>query len=221
MPLPPIPADCHSDPWDQIYAAKGAAGVSWYQPSPSRSLQWIEALAPERSSALIDVGAGASTLVDGLLKRGYQDISVLDRSALGLALSRSRVLANEDLAPLIARAHWLHGDLLELALPAHRFDCWHDRAVFHFLTTDLERQRYRRQLQHALRPGGHVVVATFAEDGPQRCSGRPVIRYSPAELASALGAGFSLLHHAHDHHLTPSGAQQSFLYACFVSTSVS
>lgn len=203
------------DGWDAIYAAKGACGVSWYQASPSPSVQWIEALAPEPTSQLIDVGAGASTLVDALLKRGYRAITLLDQSAIALAMTRERLQADPVLAQWVTGIDWLQGDLLDAVLPHHGYDLWHDRAVFHFFTSESERQRYRQLLRQALRPGGHLILATFAADGPSHCSGQPVRRYSLEDLVLALGPGFDLVDHRQDRHLTPAGHGQPFLHACF------
>lgn len=208
-------SDQPHDGWDAIYAAKGAFGVSWYQASPSLSLQWIEAFAPGPSSQLIDVGAGASTLVDGLLRRGYRDITLLDQSQIALALTCTRLQADPVLAQWFTCIQWLQGDLFEVVLPHHGFDLWHDRAVFHFFASESKRRRYRQMLSHSLRPGGHLIVATFAADGPSHCSGQPVMRYSLDELVQAFGPGFDLVDHRQDRHLTPSGQSQPFLHACF------
>lgn len=203
------------DGWDFIYAEKGEAGVSWYQADPRHSLQWIEALAPDRTSALIDVGAGASTLVDGLLKRGYGAITLLDQSEIALALTRARLQTDPVLARLSSGIDWLHADLLDAVLPHQAFDLWHDRALFHFFTSESQRRRYLQVVRYALRSGGSLIIAVFAEDGPTHCSGQLVRRYSLGELSLVLGSEFNLVDHRLDSHLTPSGHRQSFLHACF------
>ena len=169
-----VSTDSGFEDGDRVHATRGESGVSWFQSSPGCSLAWIEALCPDRSSALIEVGSGASTLVDSLLKQGYRHITLLDCSPLALSLACARLLADQQRSPLLERVHWRQGDLLTHRLPAQAFDLWHDRAVFHFLVHERERQCYRQQLQHELRPGGTLIVRTFAADGPTRCSGRPV-----------------------------------------------
>jgi len=192
--------------WEHVYQTKGPEQVSWFQAEARLSRQLIEQLAPERTNAIIDIGAGASTLVDGLLDAGYDALTVLDLSAAALHLAGARLGARA------TRVRWQQGDILDAALPAQAFDVWHDRAVFHFLTTDVERERYLEQVRHALRPGGLVLVATFAEDGPLRCSGLDVARYSPAQLHAAFGPSFTFLESHRELHTTPSGATQAFTY---------
>lgn len=207
----------HATPshWDQVYSLNGDSGVSWYQPFPRWSLEQIRLLLPDRSSSLVDVGAGASTLVDALLREGYQNITLLDCSAVALSLTRTRLLANSDLAHHCQRVCWLQTDLLTHEFAHQSLDGWHDRAVFHFLTTEVDRHRYRQRLGQALRPGGFLFLSTFAEDGPVRCSGRPVVRYSIEKLDQAVGPGLTLVHHEHQRHRTPVGRDQTFLAACF------
>lgn len=207
----------HSTPshWDQVYALNGEAGVSWYQRVSHWSLEQIRLLLPDRSSALVDVGAGASTLVDGLLLEGYQNITLLDCSAVALSLTRARLVANSDLAHHYQRVDWLQADLLTHEFSHQSVDGWHDRAVFHFLTKEADRHRYCQRLNHALRPGGFLFLSTFAVDGPVRCSGHPVVRYSIETLGQAVGLGLKLVHHEHQRHRTPAGRFQIFLAACF------
>ena len=201
--------------WDSLYASQGDTGVSWYQPSTIHSLEWIDTLLPDRTTSVIDVGAGASTFVDELLRRGRQKITLLDQSEVALRLTQERLLANADYAAKLSGINWIHGDLLMSILPRHRFDLWHDRAVFHFFRSKTQRDQYLHRLSHALRPGGYFIVSTFAADGPSHCSGLAVMRYSLDELVSALGADFRLVVQQADRHLTPSGKYQSFLHACF------
>jgi SAM-dependent methyltransferase len=198
-----------------VYALNGEAGVSWYQPFPRWSLEQIRLLLPDRSSALVDIGAGDSTLVDGLLLEGYQNITLLDCSAVALSLTRARLLANSNLAHHWPRVCWLQTDLLNHEFPYQSVDGWHDRAVFHFLTTETDRHRYRQRLDQALRPGGFLFLSTFAEEGPVRCSGHPVVRYSIETLEQAVGPSLKLVHHEHQRHRTPVGRDQIFLAACF------
>lgn len=192
--------------WEHVYQTKGPDQVSWFQAEAGLSRQLIEKLAPARSSAIIDIGAGASTLVDGLLDAGYGALTVLDLSPAALQLARARLGARG------SRVQWLAADILDVTLPAETFDVWHDRAVFHFLTEEADRRRYVEQVHRAVRVGGLVIVATFAEDGPLRCSGLDVARYSPAQLQAALGDRFALLESHRELHTTPSGATQAFTY---------
>ncbi len=193
--------------WQQVYQTKAPDSVSWYQPTAARSLALLcqGGLGPQ--SAVIDVGGGASCLVDALLDASVRSITVLDLAEAALALTRQR------LGERASQVTWLVGDITQVALPAQAYDLWHDRAVFHFMTTPEQRMAYLLALQHALKPGGHVVMSTFAEDGPERCSGLPVQRYSREDLLKALGPRFSLLAHEHELHTTPCGMPQAFNHA--------
>jgi ubiquinone/menaquinone biosynthesis C-methylase UbiE len=195
--------------WDEVYSSKAADSVSWFQEYADRSLAIVRHLRPDLTSRIIDVGGGASTLVDGLLDAGYNDLSVLDLSGAALAVTRKRLGARAQ------GVNWIEADITCFEPPAQRFDLWHDRAVFHFLTTEDERASYKDILRHCLHRGSHVVIATFAEDGPERCSGLPVVRYSVEALRAELGPGFKLVGHEKELHRTPWGAVQSFLYAWF------
>jgi len=192
--------------WEKIYATRAIDSVSWFQPHAERSLKLIQALGVPHDARIIDVGGGASVLVDDLLDRGYTNLSVLDISAAALAAAQARLGARA------GRVRWLEADVTRAALPRHGIDLWHDRAVFHFLTTPAQREAYVRQVLHAVRPGGYVIVATFAEDGPTECSGLPVVRYDAEHLHGEFGAPFELLGHESEQHLTPVGRTQSFLY---------
>jgi SAM-dependent methyltransferase len=194
--------------WDGTYVQKGATSVSWYRPHLDLSLALIRQAAPRREAAIIDVGGGAATLVDDLLADGYRDLSVLDIAPEALALARNR------LGPAGDRVAWIVGDITRVGLPAARYDLWHDRAVFHFLTDEDARRRYVAAVLHAVRPGGAVIVATFAPDGPETCSGLPVARYDAASLHGEFGASFELLDSRRESHLTPAGREQRFVY-CF------
>ena len=192
--------------WETIYETKRASQVSWFQAEARLSLGLIRRVAPERAAAILDVGGGASTLADGLLEAGYSRLTVLDLSAAALAQVKER------LGPAAERVTWHEANVLEARLQPAGFDVWHDRAVFHFLTNAADRMRYVEQVRHAVRPGGHVLVATFAEDGPTRCSGLEVARYAPEALHGQFGDGFCLIESAREDHVTPSGTHQAFVY---------
>ncbi|MEW6466897.1 MAG: class I SAM-dependent methyltransferase [Pseudomonadota bacterium] len=194
------------DHWNHVYATKPATGVSWYQEHAEQSLRLIRQTGLGPGAAIIDVGAGASTLVDDLLDEGHTALTVLDLSASALATAQAR------LGPRAQAVRWLEGNILDVDLAPQSFDLWHDRAVFHFLTTEAERQAYVRQVLRAVKPEGHVIVATFAEDGPTQCSGLPVMRYSPTELHGQFGDPFVLLGHEREEHQTPFGTRQKFIY---------
>lgn len=200
--------------WERVYASKPPEAVSWYQPHAQQSLRLIRATGVPPDASIIDVGGGASMLVDDLLASGYGALTVLDISAAALAAARQRLGAQA------ARVQWLEADVTRAVLPAHGYDVWHDRAVFHFLTTPAEREAYVASVLRSVKPGGHVIVATFAEDGPTHCSGLPVVRYSAAGLHAEFGAPFTLLRHEQEEHHTPSGAVQKFIY-CYCRTAAS
>lgn len=193
--------------WEQVYRTRAPDQVSWYQPEARISLNLIRRVAADRDAAIIDVGGGASTLVDGLLDSGYRDITVLDIASEALAVTRAR------LGERAGDVRWIDDDIVTADLPAAAYDVWHDRAVFHFLTDAADRARYMDQVKHALRPGGHLIMATFALDGPPRCSGLGVVRYSAESLGVELGNGFELLDSVREEHHTPSGAIQRFQYS--------
>ena len=194
--------------WEAIYTTRDPSQMSWFQPRAQLSLELIGRAGAGSSAAIIDVGGGASTLVDDLVASGHTGVSVLDLSGAALALGRSR------LGSLASRVRWLEADVLSVDLERQAYDVWHDRAVFHFLTSEADRQRYVDVVLHAVRPGGIVIVATFAEDGPESCSGLPVRRYDPAGLHAEFGEPFLLLGHERERHGTPSGGEQRFVY-CF------
>jgi SAM-dependent methyltransferase len=198
--------------WDGIYATKPPDTVSWYQQSASLSLELIQHIAPAKSSRIIDIGGGASVLVDELVARGFEDVSVLDISPVALDIARQR------LGRVAHKVHWIDGDITQVDLGEQGFDLWHDRAVFHFLTDPADRAAYVRQVRRSVRPGGHVIVAAFGPDGPLQCSGLPVVRYAPNALHAEFGRQFMLLEHQTEDHLTPWGAIQHFVYChCMVA----
>jgi ubiquinone/menaquinone biosynthesis C-methylase UbiE len=192
--------------WESLYRTKSPTQVSWYQPEARLSLDLICRVAADPDAPIIDVGGGASTLVDGLLGAGYRGISVLDLAPA--ALTR----AQERLGQPAAQVRWIVADVLDPPLPSASYDVWHDRAVFHFLTDPQDRARYVAQVTRVVRPGGHVIVASFGPDGPSRCSGLDVVRYSPEGLHEEFGPAFRLLDSAKEDHRTPSGSVQAFVY---------
>jgi SAM-dependent methyltransferase len=192
--------------WESVYDSKAPEAVSWYAPHLRESLRYVDRAAAHKGVAIIDVGGGESTLVDDLLASGYDDITVLDISAIALEVTRRR------LGQLASRVRWLVADVLEAELAAGAYDIWHDRAVYHFLTGDAQRRRYVAQVSKTLRPGGHAIVAAFGPEGPDMCSGLPVSRYSPEELHSTFGEHFKLLDHSVELHSTPWGSRQQFVY---------
>ena len=193
--------------WDGIYRTKSLTELSWQQPEARLSLALIRELVSDRAAAIIDVGGGASPLVDGLLAAGYGDVTVLDLASSALSQTQERLGAER-----AAQVSWLNVDVCAASLTPGRYDVWHDRAVFHFLTEPEARAAYITQVRRAVRPGGLVLVATFAEDGPTRCSGLPVARYSAAALHAVFGEDFTLLRHLQEVHQTPWGATQAFTY---------
>jgi SAM-dependent methyltransferase len=186
--------------WDEVYATKPADTVSWFQPVPEVSLRLVESVG-HPSSAFIDVGAGASTLVDELVERGWTDLTVLDVSAEAMHVRQGRAAA---VTPVIS-------DVLTFE-PQRTFDIWHDRAVLHFLTEPADVARYVELATRAVRPGGHLVIGTFAEDGPTQCSGLPTVRYDAEALTAAFGDAFTLVHSEREEHRTPWGAVQPFTW---------
>ena len=192
--------------WERVYRTKQPNEVSWYRAHLDVSLSLIEQAAPSRDAHIIDVGGGESTLVDDLLARGYREISILDVSSTALDVTKQRLGADAD------KVNWLCGDVTTFALVRHRFDVWHDRAVFHFLTDAKDRVAYVRQVAHAVKPGGHIIVATFGPEGPTTCSGLNIVRYDPDGLHGEFGASFRLVKHHTELHRTPAGSIQQFIY---------
>lgn len=195
--------------WNRAYASRPMQRLGWYRPLLERSLAWIGSLALPKDAPIIDVGGGASTLVDELLEAGYQDVTVLDIAETALALAKERLGARA------AQAQWRVGDVTTVDLPAAGYALWHDRAVFHFLIDADDRARYRAALVRSLCPGGHVVIGTFAPDAPPRCSGLPVERYDRDRLVDELGHDFVLEESVKEMHVTPGGVEQNYLYCLF------
>jgi 2-polyprenyl-3-methyl-5-hydroxy-6-metoxy-1,4-benzoquinol methylase len=194
--------------WEGVYATKGENEVSWFQESPAISLEMIRQANPDPAAAIIDIGGGASRLVDALLREGYQSLAVLDLSANALDAAKKRIGA------AAARVDWIVADVTTWQ-PTRSYDVWHDRAAFHFLTEPRDRAAYRERLQSAVRPGGQVIIGTFALDGPEKCSGLPVQRYDSAALAAELGSSFELLDARTETHRTPWSSTQAFQFSRF------
>ena len=192
--------------WEDVYQSKAMDEVSWYRPHLDVSLSLIEDAAQDRGSAIIDVGGGEATLVDDLVTRGYGDVTVLDISQAAIDVAKAR------LGSSAASVHWITGDITKVGLEAGRYDIWHDRAVFHFLTTAEDRAAYVRQVTRAVKLGGHVIVATFGPEGPEKCSGLDVVRYDAGSLHGEFGPKFRLLDSVTEHHETPWGTPQQFMY---------
>jgi ubiquinone/menaquinone biosynthesis C-methylase UbiE len=192
--------------WEHVYGAKRPDELSWFQPEARTSRELIERFASNRDVHIVDVGGGASTLVDGLLASGYRQLTVLDLSGAALTQAKQRIGASG------ATVSWIEVDVLNNALANASVEVWHDRAVFHFLTDAADRARYVSQVQRVVRVGGFVLVATFAEDGPTRCSGLDVARYSATELHAEFGGDFRVVESLREEHHTPWGAPQAFTY---------
>jgi SAM-dependent methyltransferase len=194
--------------WEGVYATKRDNEVSWFQENPAPSLELIDLAQLPPDSAIIDIGGGASRLVDSLVARGFQNLTVLDLSASALGAARARLGAQAD------SIHWIVADVTAWE-PRQSYDLWHDRAAFHFLTDDCARSAYVDRLKRALKPLGYVVIGTFAPTGPERCSGLPVTRYDAVSLAATLGPEFELVDSRPHGHVTPWGATQQFQFSTF------
>ncbi len=195
--------------WEQVYSSKPSDRLGWYKPRLQTSLEWITALGLDPDEPIIDVGGGASTLVDHLLDRGYTDVTVLDLAGPALDLVKAR------LGERRSAVTWLCGDITEIELEENAFALWHDRAVFHFLTEPDDRAGYLANLRRALRPGGYLVIGTFAPGAPPNCSGLPVQRYELDLLQETLGNEFLLRRSQTELHVTPGGVEQMYLYGEF------
>ena len=195
--------------WEKIYREKSSSDVSWYQESPDLSLELIRRSGVRNDEAIVDVGGGASVLVDVLCEEGFRNLSVLDISGIALAGAQQRL---GDLAETI---EWFESDITEFD-PPHAFTLWHDRAVFHFLTDESDRRKYVSVLKRALRPGGHLIIAAFAIGGPEQCSGLQVVQYDSSRLKAELGEEFELVEERDEVHITPANKEQRFTYFRFV-----
>jgi len=190
--------------WEQVYASKGDAELSWFQARPNVSLALIDSLRPP-PQRVIDIGGGQSSLAGELVARGVESVTVLDLSSAALDRARERA------GPAAERIKWLVADVLE-AEQLGEYALWHDRAVFHFLTDPSDRRKYIAAVSSAVAKGGHLIVATFALTGPEKCSGLPVCRYDGAGLAAEFGDGFQFIDSAPESHTTPWGKSQDFTY---------
>ena len=194
--------------WETVYTTKGEQKVSWFQETPVTSLELLAGVGATPSTKIIDIGGGASRLVDSLLERGFRAITVLDLSTAALETAKARLGAQA------ARVRWIVADATVWE-PTESYDIWHDRAAFHFLTEAHDRAAYVARMKRALRVGGHAIIATFAPDGPARCSGLPIMRYDAETLGQTLGQGFELIETRRHTHATPLGTTQSFQFSVF------
>ena len=192
--------------WEKIYASRKADEFSWYRTHLEHSLALIQSTGAGEDAQIVDVGGGASTLVDDLLAAGFRHVSVLDISAAAIQDARTRLGKRAD------DVTWLEADITRVSLPRNHYDVWHDRAVFHFLTGAEDRRRYVETVNDAVKPGGHVIVATFGPHGPLRCSGLDIVRYTPAGLHHEFGAGYRMVQSITEDHVTPAGKHQEFIY---------
>lgn len=195
--------------WDAVYAKKPPNAFSWYRPHLETSLALIESVTANKSASIIDVGGGESTLVDDLLARGFQNITVLDISQNAIDATKVR------LKEAAERIDWIVGDVTTLDMASGVYDVWHDRAVFHFLTTTEARLAYAKNMARAVKKGGHVIVSTFGPEGPTKCSGLDAVRYSAESLQAQFGRQFRLIESSTELHQTPFGTTQQFLCRCF------
>ena len=197
------------DHWEQVYSTRLAEKLGWYTPRLETSTNWIAELDLDKGAPLIDVGGGASTLVDDLVDEGFESIAVLDISDSALAISKKRLGRQADVVM------WLGGDVTTATLPPNYFELWHDRASLHFLTEPGQQAQYRDNLLMSLRPGGHVIIGVFSSEAPPKCSGLPVHRYEHDQLADLLGGDFETVRHQKEMHVTPGGVEQMYVYCQF------
>jgi SAM-dependent methyltransferase len=195
--------------WETVYSTKSETDVSWFQETPEPSLALLALVGAGSNSAIVDVGGGASRLVDALLVEGYTDLTVLDLSAAALATARQRLGKAAD------RVQWIAADATTWEPPPKRYDVWHDRAAFHFLTDEADQHAYIDRLARGLKIGGHAIIGTFAVDGPEKCSGLPVARHSAESLAAVLGNNFGRVDTRPHEHATPWGSVQKFQFSTF------
>ena len=192
--------------WETVYETKSDQQVSWFREHLDNSLQMILQTKVGKEAAIIDVGGGSSTLADDLLDNGFADVSVLDISAKALEKSRAR------LGEKAAQIEWIEADITQVSLPENHYDVWHDRAVFHFLTSAEDRRKYVELVMRSLKVGGHIIVASFGENGPMKCSGLDVVRYNPDSMHSEFGRNFKLVKSITETHETPFQTTQEFIY---------
>jgi len=197
--------------WDSVYQDKSSSDVSWYQEEPLLSLELIRGAQLSRDEPIIDVGGGASVLVDYLCKEGFTNLAVLDISKKALSCAKHR------LGDLAQDIEWYESDITQFEAP-HPFSLWHDRAVFHFLTDASDRKAYIKALKQALRPGGCLIIAAFAIGGPEKCSGLDIVQYDSEKIAEELGEEFNLIEMRNELHITPANHEQKFMYFSFTRT---
>ncbi len=195
--------------WDKVYETKSSAQTSWTQSTPSPSIDWILEVVPDRKDGVVDVGGGASVLVDHLLNAGYKLPAVMDISSTALHHSKTRLGVRQSLV------EWIEGDVTAFTAP-RPFALWHDRAVFHFLTDSNARKRYFESVRSSLLPNGKLIVATFSDSGPSKCSGLEVMRYDENGLVKAVGSNFDIIRLERKVHMTPWAAEQNFIYGLFI-----
>ena len=195
--------------WEEVYESKSPLKVSWFQENPALSLRLIGDAGLQNSDAIIDVGGGASRLVDELCKKGLTNISVLDLAAKALSISKQR------LAEKAREVEWLVADVTEFN-PPQQYALWHDRAVFHFLTQKVDREKYLEVLKRALYPGAHFIIMAFAIHGPEKCSGLNIVQYDAEKMQAELGDSFDLIDSGEEKHITPAGGEQNFAYFHFI-----
>jgi len=195
--------------WENVYITKEESEVSWFQENPASSLELITLVGATPSTVVIDIGGGTSRLVDSLVERGFDAVTVLDISATALEVAKARLGSRAN------QVAWIVADITMWEPPQKVYDLWHDRATFHFLTDEHDRTAYVERLSKALKPGGYAIIATFAPDGPERCSGLPVVRYDAEYLGQVLGSAFELVKTRRRKHLTPWGSVQRFQFSIF------
>ncbi|QND71153.1 class I SAM-dependent methyltransferase [Tardiphaga robiniae] len=198
--------------WEKVYGTKGEKEVSWFQENPAPSLDLIALTGVTAEAQIIDIGGGASRLVDDLIARAFHHLTILDLSEAALAAAKSRIGGRS------ADVQWVVADVTKWE-PLQMYDLWHDRAAFHFLTEKADQSAYVDRLKRAVKLGGHVIIGTFAPDGPERCSGLPIVRYDATTLAEILGSDFALIDARRHGHVTPWGAIQRFQFSTFRRTS--
>lgn len=199
----------HRSHWKAVFEGSASTEVSWYQPHLQLSLQLIAQAGVASDARIIDVGGGDSSLVDDLLGRGFSDITVLDIASSAIKRAKER------LGPAGSMVHWMEADIVNAQLPQAYFDVWHDRAVFHFLIDQNLRQKYRQQAARTLKANGHLILATFAADGPDHCSGLSTMRYSEETLIREFQQEFLFVECQLEQHMTPKSVEQRFIYCRF------
>jgi len=198
----------NKDHWEKVYDTKAPDAVSWFAPHLETSLNLIHQATTQKAAAIIDIGGGEATLVDDLIAEGYTDLSVLDISQKAIDVARNRIGQQAE------KVHWYCADITQATLPQNYFDVWHDRAVFHFLIDQADRDKYVHQVMRSVKHGGYVIMSTFGPEGPLKCSGLDVVRYDSDHLHGQFGSQFQLINSSTEIHQTPMGTTQQFLY-CF------